>query len=104
MLLLQLLACGSISAGNPAPGAGDPADAPENTDGEGSQEEYIAEEDPIEPSLTLKQVSASVAIALASTHAVDAGLLYDAYDAAMAPRTATCPYTNEDYRTYYGYD
>lgn len=103
MVLSLLLACGDITAGDP-PEQPAPADTAGDDSGDDTGDEYIADEDPVAPSLTLDEVALAVSEGLTATHAMQPSLWFDAYDAAMAGRDAGCPYTNEDYQVYYGYD
>ena len=82
----------------------DVATDPAATETSPSDDPYIAEEDPVEPALTLDQVSTAVSAALANAKTIRGSTLFDAYAQILESRDADCPYTDPVYSEYYGID
>lgn len=107
LLSLLLLACGgTITAGDPVGDGSVGEDVPQDSPPV-EEDPYVADEDPVQPALTLDEVADAVAEGIEATHTIDAGAWFDAYDGVMSNRSSACPYTDDDYDIYnvdYWYD
>lgn len=111
MLLVLLAACGpSDNQVSPVEDPQEPQGQPpeevpeEDTATDEGPPPYVAEEDPVEPSWSLDEVSAAIGEAVLALRVVRGSDLFFSYQDLMGSRTSTCPYTNEDYAELYGYD
>ncbi len=102
-LLALLLACGESSENDLSPVV-DPGITEEPAATEPPDEPYIAEEDPIEPALSLDEVSEAITQVIATAKSIQGNVLFDGYAASLAGRSTSCPYTNPDYAELYGID
>lgn len=119
MLVLSLfLACGAPDADTdatpPGPqtqgsqGGGDAGDDPGGDGGaDGGDDdlpsEYIYEDDPEQPLLTLDQVADATSEAVAAFSELDPADFFNAYDEARQQQDDDCPYYIPDYEDLYGY-
>lgn len=101
--LLLLAACAQVNENNlqkvvEATDTASSLDSPEDTP------PYVVDEDPVQPALTLDQVSLAVSDAIRTARWIDGTTLFSGYAASLAHRTASCPYTNPDYVELYAVD
>lgn len=105
MIVLPLLvACGTSLDQEVRPvkeGVTDPAT---ETTPDPVPDPYVAEDDPVNPALSLEQVAVAVTDAIGTAKLVRGSLLFEGYQTSLSGRSESCPYTNPEYSEYYGID